>query len=244
MSGIAIIIKGADFSQSNLGKVNFLENIAVESISILGQSVLSEKTAQYTISALPEGTSQTEVLWSITSGSEYAKIDENGKLTVIQTVESASVTIKAVSLYNSSVYAEKQITLSSVEIPPISPTYKFGFYAENGIFNNTDNGYNKYATFDGISLDSLDDKIINVICEDGWQVRLIAMVNSNTVGNTRGGSVTSITDIISETKKLNANAKYFALNVSHSDTTAPSNGTDITEEELQNMDNYIKFIYG
>lgn len=241
MSGIAIIIKGADFSQNNLGKVNFLENIPVESISILGQSVLSEKTAQYTISALPEGTSQTEVIWSITSGSEYAKIDENGKLTVIQTVESATVTIKAVSLYNSSVYAEKQITLSSVEVPPINPTYIYGFYQSSFLKYPDGTQSKKYASFEAIPIEQIE-RTINVICEDGWQVRLIAKLSTGAI--LRGENVTSIIDLLSEIKKLNQSAASFALNASHLDTTLPTSGTDITEDELQNMNDYVQFVWG
>lgn len=242
MSGIAIIIKGADFSQNNLGKVNFLENIPVESISILGQSVLSEKTAQYTISALPEGTSQTEVIWSIISGSEYAKIDENGKLTVTQTVESASVTIKAVSLYNSSVYAEKKITLSSVEVPPINPTYIYGYYDANSLKKYPDStDSKKYASFESLSIEIIE-RTINVQCEDGWQVRLVTINSLGAIS--RGENVTTITDLLAEIKKLNSSATSFSLNVSRTDTTGPTIGTDITEDELQYMNDYVKFVWG
>lgn len=242
MSGIAIIIKGADFSQNNLGKVNFLENIPVESISILGKSVLSEKTAQYTISALPEGTSQTEVIWSITSGSEYAKIDSNGKLTVIQTVESASVTIKAVSLYNSNVYAEKKITITNVEVPPINPTYIYGFYQYD--FSKYPDGTQskKYASFEAIPIEQIE-RTINVICEDGWQVRLVTLTNSGDILRANE-NVTSITDLLSEIKKLNSIAVSFALNASHYGTTGPNDGTDISEDELQNMNDYVQFVWG
>lgn len=36
MSGIAIVIPGADFSAKNLGKVTFLEDVAVTGITING----------------------------------------------------------------------------------------------------------------------------------------------------------------------------------------------------------------
>ena len=241
MSGIAIIIKGADFSQNNLGKVNFLENIPVKSISISGPSELSKQTAQYTISVLPDGTSQKEVLWSITSGSEYAKIDGNGNLTVIKTAVSASVTIKAVSLYNSSVYAVKTITLSNIEIPNINPTYIHGYYTTYFMRYPDDTDSKKYASFELIPIEQIE-RVVNVICEDGWQVRLIVKSNSSIIRDI--GNVTTITDLLSEIQKLNQSAISFSLNVSHVGTSGPTSGSDITEDELQNMNNYIRFVFG
>ena len=49
MSGIAIVIPGADFSAKNLEKVTFLEDVAVTGITINGAVSAEGMTSLYTV---------------------------------------------------------------------------------------------------------------------------------------------------------------------------------------------------
>lgn len=82
------------------------------SISIQGNSQVTESESQYTIAYNPTDTVKTGVTWSIISGAEFATIDQNGKLTALDT---GQVTIKAVSIHDSTIIAIKdvKVTISS-----------------------------------------------------------------------------------------------------------------------------------
>jgi len=116
MSGIAIIIPGADFSGKNLGKVTFLENIDVTGISIIANNSYTGIMASLTAAYAPINTLQKGCTWSITSGNEFATIDANsGVLTILSGANASAVTVKATSTYNSSITATKNITLTYQE---------------------------------------------------------------------------------------------------------------------------------
>lgn len=98
--GTAIIINSVNFSEGGLGKVTLLEDKSVESIQIVGPESVYAETAQYNIAYTPADTTETGVRWSITTGGEYATIDQNGKLTVLEAADDyKDVTIKAESNY-------------------------------------------------------------------------------------------------------------------------------------------------
>ncbi len=112
--GVAIIIPGVVFTE-NLGKVTLGGgggdvDVEVESISISGSATVntSSNKATYSVAYTPTNTTQKGVTWSLESGGEYATIDSMGTLTV---KGSGSVTIKAVSLHNSSVTAKKVVSV-------------------------------------------------------------------------------------------------------------------------------------
>ena len=116
MSGIAIAIPGADFSGKNLGKVTFLEDVDVTGIAIVANDSYEGQTAQLSIAYTPATTNQKGVIWSISSGSTYASIDaSSGKLTILEGANNSTVTVKATSIYNSSVFAEKAINVTYAE---------------------------------------------------------------------------------------------------------------------------------
>lgn len=112
--GIAIIIPDVSFSESNIGQVTPTGNKPLVSLSISGNdSVIGrEDAALYTVEYNPADTTQRGVVWSIVSGSAYATIDEGGYLTVLQGASGSSVTIRATSSKNGSIYAEKTITVT------------------------------------------------------------------------------------------------------------------------------------
>lgn len=112
MSGIAYIIRGANWASNNVGRVTFLEDVAVTGISIVGSSTLSDYSGvQYSVEYTPANTSQRGVIWSIASGAEYASINSNGLLTANSGVTDANVTIQATSIYNQSIVATKAVRI-------------------------------------------------------------------------------------------------------------------------------------
>lgn len=111
--GIAIIAKGADFSNKNIGVITPSSNVPLVSIAIVGPATVKGTEADFSVTYDPANTSQRGVLWSITAGGTYATINENtGKLTVLPGASAASVTIKAESRYNDNVVATKTVAVT------------------------------------------------------------------------------------------------------------------------------------
>ncbi|MDO4802204.1 MAG: Ig-like domain-containing protein [Prevotellaceae bacterium] len=107
--GIAIFVPGVSFADNNLGKVTIKENdVPVTGISIVGESEVKNEnnSAKYDVYYTPSNTSQKGVSWSIVSGSEFAAIDQSGRISV---VGDGDVTIKATSKVNPNITAEKNI---------------------------------------------------------------------------------------------------------------------------------------
>ena len=87
------------------------EDVKVKSIAISGSDTVNNASnlATYRVSYTPSNTTQIGVRWSLESGGEYATIDSSlGTLTV---KGRGSVTIKAVSIYNSAVTATKVVNV-------------------------------------------------------------------------------------------------------------------------------------
>ena len=96
-------------------------NTAGDAVALTGLSVSGDSTvgnmgnkAQYSVEYSPSDTTQRGVIWSVTSGSAYASIDESGLLTVKSGANGNAVTIRATSKENTSIYAEKTVTVTYV----------------------------------------------------------------------------------------------------------------------------------
>ena len=89
-------------------------NIPVESISISGpDSIEGIKDNEFSASVLPLNASNTTVQWSITSGTEYAIINEDtGEIAILQSANNSSVTLRAASMLDPNIYTEKTITVT------------------------------------------------------------------------------------------------------------------------------------
>ena len=110
--GIAIIVKYADFSSNNIGKVTPTNIVELVSLSIVGPDSV-EGDAHFEVAYSPKDTTQRGVIWSIESGSQYATIDPNtGILTVLQGADNSSVTIKVTSKVNASISAQKTVSVT------------------------------------------------------------------------------------------------------------------------------------
>lgn len=113
MSGIAIVIKGADFSKKNIGKVTLLQDVDVTGIKIIANSSYEGVKAQLSVTYEPSNTNQNVCTWQVVQGSEYAEIDVmTGLLHILEGAENADVTVRATSVYNSDIYAEATIRVT------------------------------------------------------------------------------------------------------------------------------------
>lgn len=110
--GKAIILDDCDFSQFNLGKVTFVDDTELQSLEISGKSSAIGEEEQYEVVYNPSQTTQRRVAWSIESGSQYATIDQDGLLTILQGATSSSVVIKCQSLDNIDIYATKTVVVT------------------------------------------------------------------------------------------------------------------------------------
>lgn len=114
--GTAIIVKNASFSDSNLGKINLKNDVALSGLEIDGPNTVNIKgnTARYFAVYTPYITSEREVVWIITDGAYYADISADGVLSVKENAEDSTVTIKVMSISNPAVYATKTIKVTYV----------------------------------------------------------------------------------------------------------------------------------
>ena len=94
-------------------------DVPCTSMSIGGNSTLnnSGNTNEYTAAYAPSGTTQIGCTWSIVSGSSYAEFESTGNPAVLKAkagASASSVVIRATNSYNSSIYAEKTVTVTYV----------------------------------------------------------------------------------------------------------------------------------
>ena len=101
-------------------------DIDITGLGILGPSTVNDvsNTAQFQVTYSPSNTTQRSITWSVVSGSDYASINEKGLLTVKGGANGSTVKIRATSKDNSSVYAEKSVTvtykIASVSVTGVS----------------------------------------------------------------------------------------------------------------------------
>ena len=113
--GKAIVVPGADFSAMNLGSVTPSGSLPIESITISGPASVNG-TARYTADITPIFTTQRSLVWSISSGAQYAEIDQDGNVIVTPETDHETITIKCESAANPAVYDEKQVVVSALEL--------------------------------------------------------------------------------------------------------------------------------
>lgn len=110
-------------------------DIDITGLGILGPSTVNDvsNTAQFQVTYSPSSTTQRSITWSVVSGSDYASIDEKGLLTVKGGANGSTVKIRATSKDNSSVYAEKSVTvtykIASVSVTGVSLSKSVVFLA-------------------------------------------------------------------------------------------------------------------
>lgn len=90
------------------------QDIPLTGLAVTGPGSVNDESnsAQFGVTYSPANTTQRGVAWSIASGSAYASIDAAGKLTVKSGAASNTVTVRATSSADSSVYADKGVTVT------------------------------------------------------------------------------------------------------------------------------------
>lgn len=94
--------------------VNVTYNIPATGVTISGPSeMVGIKNSELSATISPTDASNTSVLWSITSGNQYAVINEDtGVVSILTNADNSPITVRATSMSDSSVYAEKQINVT------------------------------------------------------------------------------------------------------------------------------------
>lgn len=102
--GKSLIIPGADFSANAIYPV-------LTQLTIDNGTELQENVYQYAVTPTPANADDS-VSWAVVSGNEYATIDEDGVLTVLNGASSSTVVIRATSLSNPNVFADKTLIVT------------------------------------------------------------------------------------------------------------------------------------
>ncbi|WP_407427035.1 Ig-like domain-containing protein [Treponema sp.] len=133
-------------------------------VSAADSSVDSKKTLQFSYTLNPSEPTNDDVVWSITSGSDVASIDQAGLLTAGSADADTSVTVRVTSCDANSVYGEATVTVKKLEA----------------------------SAFDISWLDSdAHSDVSNVACTDGNEsiaTGSAGTLSSGTVGDTSYGS--------------------------------------------------------
>lgn len=116
-------------------------DIDITGLGILGPSTVNDvsNTAQFQVTYSPSNTTQRSITWSVVSGSDYASIDGNGKLTVKSNAKGNVVKVRATSTDKPSVYAEKSVNVTyfSAEVSISFRKDSIGVEAKAGTVTNT-----------------------------------------------------------------------------------------------------------
>lgn len=116
-------------------------DIDITGLGILGPSTVNDvsNTAQFQVTYSPSNTTQRSITWSVVSGSDYASIDGNGKLTVKSNAKGIVVKVRATSTDNPNVYAEKSVNVTyfSAEVSISFQKDSIGVEAKAGTVTNT-----------------------------------------------------------------------------------------------------------
>ena len=116
-------------------------DIDIAGLGILGPSTVNDvsNTAQFQVTYSPSNTTQRSITWSVVSGSDYASIDGNGKLTVKSNAKGNVVKVRATSTDKPNIYAEKSVNVTyfSAEVSISFQKDSIGVEAKAGTVTNT-----------------------------------------------------------------------------------------------------------
>lgn len=143
--GKAIVISGASFADVSLGKVTPVESLPITGIAITGDSnVVRGFSATYSIGYTPSDTTQKGVNWEIVGNPEGVTVN-NGIVTVDSGSSATSITLKAISIYDQTIYATKTISVIDATILKWS-----SFLSGNISSASKTAATNKYIHYNGI----------------------------------------------------------------------------------------------
>ena len=95
--------------------------VILRGLSVIGPDTVADigNTARFGVMYIPSNSTTRGVKWSLIEDSNYAKIDQTGLLTVLDTTGSPVVTVVATSTSNTKIQAEKRVRILATHDPYI-----------------------------------------------------------------------------------------------------------------------------
>lgn len=122
--GKAIIIPGVSFASFGIGRVTIGTPVPVESISIVPVPGGVVGSHQMELTYYPVNAQIPTIVWSITSGTEYATINPStGLLTALSGANNNNVTVRAEVSGSPSIYDTETVAVTASQPQPISEWY-------------------------------------------------------------------------------------------------------------------------
>lgn len=244
--GTAIVLKNADFSEKNLGKVTFYQPEKLQSISIIGTELIENtiQSASYKVEYNPKNTDQLSIEWEIIEGSDLATIDQNGVLVLNNTDTNGIIVIKATSLDNSSIFATKTIEVNR-DVYNLADHlvwheqaywYPSSPYLRNKETSPSDANTKNFCTFDFVSRDLGN---FAIILKKGWQIRVMVSNEEHPLNGGIQRSNNIRTDMISSSDEI---LYSFSNSFAYSHWTVNINKVESTAITLDEAKQAIKFV--
>lgn len=239
MSGIAIIVREANFAENKIKKVTPIGNISLQSIEIVGPDLI-QTTGIYSVVYNPEIATDKEVVWSIESGNEYAYIDEHGVLNRNDNSSiEATVVISAKSKLHPEIAAYKTVVLEELKPEYVELPWEYGFWNTTGGYYGPDDATGAKKSYVSFSpMLPLPNDEYKLTISDSFYARIIAKNDSGTFKRT--GNLQGVCYIKEQALSMLPTATIFSINVYHTDVVAPGSGTAISEDELSRMNEIAK----
>lgn len=243
--GTAIILKNADFSGKNLGKVTYYKPEKLENIEIVGKDLIEKNflTEKYSIKCYPFNSEHQEFKWEIIQGFELASIDNEGILQLNDNSSNGIVIIKASSLKDPSISSQKTVEINR----NYYDLSKYLVWQEHGYWTDASPYLYTFVTHPGTAntkhfctFDFVDKNVgsFAIKINDGWQIRFLVASESHPLsgGIAKSSSIKNGPIVLSSDQILDAwTNKYpmWALNISKTD------GSNITLEEAKQNVSFI-----
>lgn len=138
--GVAYIVQGANYAPANLGRVTQVGDVPLEALAIIGPASVigGNDAASFIASFIPINTTERNISWSIVDGATYASINSSsGMISVLPGASLNNVTIRATSVDNPTITADKQVVVSYTGggfIPLEDLTARINFSQNGGAF--------------------------------------------------------------------------------------------------------------
>lgn len=211
----------------------FVTGLTINGATTIGANV---STAQYSVAYTPSGTTQRGVTWSVVSGSEYGSINSTLGLLTVTTTAPATMTIRATSIHNFSVFAEKTITIEreqeTTEDFFDTVTIERGwweapdFIADDGTYEAKRGRYVSWRPLKAI----MNDYRIEIM--GGYAAQFVFGF-----GSTFASTVTDILTGTIQLSDIDSNYQYFSMNICHEN---PDSGA-ITNDDIAHINQIVKF---
>lgn len=133
----SVVAKADGYEDSDAATANYTAPVAPSNIEVTvrgNTEVGSGQKASY--EAIVRNATNTNVTWSITEGSEYAEIDPVGRLTAQEVTQRQTVTIRATSVEDGTVFGELHIDITPRPVLTQEMLDEVASYGKMGMITN------------------------------------------------------------------------------------------------------------